>query len=214
MSGCGCQCSIESSSGNERRTLRLLLAINAAMFIIEFTTGWIADSAGLVSDSLDMLADAWVYGIALYAVGRTATLKLRAALFSGLSQVIIAGWILLEVLNRFIHGSQPQSTLIMGMGALALAANVACLAMIFRHRHGEVHMRASFIYSANDVIANVGVIIAGLLVALTHSPIPDLLIGALIAALVVRGGIRILLDVAQTARAASTTNHSPATPHS
>lgn len=213
MSGCGCQCSMEATNREEYRTLRILLAINAAMFIIEFTTGWIADSAGLISDSLDMLADAWVYGIGLYAVGRAASLKRRAALISGLSQVILAGWILLEVINRFIHGSQPQSTLIMGMGALALVANVACLAMIFRHRHGEVHMRASFIFSANDVIANLGVIIAGLLVALTQSPIPDLLIGGLIAALVVRGGIRILLDVAQTARAASTTSHAPASPH-
>jgi Co/Zn/Cd efflux system component len=84
------------------------------------------------------------------------------------------------------------SSLMIGVSLVALAANVACLYLLRKHRHGEVHMRASWIFSTTDVQANVGVIIAGVLVFLTGWSAPDLIIGALVCAIVARGGIRIL----------------------
>ena len=97
-----------------------------------------------------------------------------------------------EVVRRAIAGSEPESPLIIGMATVALVANVSCLRLISKHRHGGAHMRASAIFSANDVLANVGVIIAGGLVALTGSNYPDLAIGTVIALLVLRGATRIL----------------------
>lgn len=176
----------------ERRTLWILLAINGAMFLVEAVAGWLADAAGLVADSLDMLADASVYGIVLYAVGRSRRLQADAAFASGIIQIALGAGVLLEVARRLVYGSEPVSTLMMVVGAAALAANITCLVLVARHRDAGVHMRASYIFSANDVIANVGVIVSGALVLLLGSRLPDLVVGAVIAVVVVRGGIEIL----------------------
>lgn len=176
----------------ERRTLILLLAINAAMFVIELAAGWVAESMGLIADSLDMLADAGVYTAALLAVGSTARRKTHAATVSGLLQLALAAGVGVEVVRRAIQGSEPVSALMIGISVLALCANTACLALLQKHREGEIHMRASWIFSTTDVQANVGVIIAGLLVMLTESAWPDLVIGMAVCGLVVRGGVRIL----------------------
>ena len=193
MPNCGC----EESDSIERTTLRILLAINAAMFVIEAVAGWLAESTGLTADSLDMLADASVYGIALYAVGRSASIKTNAATVSGFMQIALGLTVLVEVIRRYLYGSDPVSSLMIGIGALALAANVACLVLISKHRDAGIHMRASWIFSTNDVLANLGVILSGVLVLALESRIPDLLIGAVISGLVVRGGVQILRESRQ-----------------
>ena len=193
MAGCGCE--MEARNEQERKTLRIVLGINAVMFLFEIVLGWVAQSTGLIADSLDMLADALVYAISLYAVGRSDALKDRAASLSGILQMALAVLVLADVLRRFLYGSEPVSMLMMGVGAVALVANSICLMLIARHRDGGVHMRASLIFSANDVIANLGVIVSGGLVWLLGSRFPDLVIGTVIAGLVLYGGIRILREV-------------------
>lgn len=178
----------------EHGTLLLLIAINGVMFVIELAAGWIAQSMGLIADSLDMLADAGVYGIALLAVGSSPLRKAQAAAASGCIQLGLAGLVLFEVCRKWISGSEPVSGLMIGVSLVALAANAACLYLLRKHRHGEVHMRASWIFSTTDVQVNVGVIVAGVLVSVTASSAPDLIIGALVCGIVTRGGIRILRD--------------------
>lgn len=177
---------------DESRALYILLAINAVMFVVELVAGLIAQSTGLMADSLDMLADAAVYGLALYAVGRGVQMQVRAAHLAGYLQMILAIGVLLEVARRFVWGSEPESMLMMSIALLALLANVTCLMLIARHRHGGAHMKASWIFSANDVLINAGVIMAGALVAWTGSRYPDLLIGTLIGVIVLNGARRIL----------------------
>ena len=181
-----------SAVASEASTLKLLLTINAAMFVAELVTGWLAESVGLIADSLDMFADAAVYGLSLYAVGKTASSQAKSATFSGYVQLLLAVGALAEVGRRFWFGSDPEPPLMISMALIALMSNVSCLALLARHRHGGVHMRASWIFSTNDVIANLGVISAGLLVAWTNSHLPDLLIGVVIASVVFSGAIRIL----------------------
>ncbi|MCB1909273.1 MAG: cation transporter [Rhodocyclaceae bacterium] len=176
----------------EARVLRRLLGINALMFVFEMIAGWWAGSAGLIADAADMFADAGVYGAALYAVGRAARHKLSAARLSGLLQLVLAASVLLETGRRAFGGGAPDESAMIGMSLLALAANIACLLLIARHRGGGVHMRASYIFSANDVLANLGVMVAGALVAWTGSAWPDRAIGAGIGILVLIGAIRIL----------------------
>ncbi|GLZ89591.1 sodium:proton antiporter [Metapseudomonas resinovorans] len=182
----------ELNASKEAGTLKVLLGINAVMFVTEMGAGLIAQSAGLVADSLDMFADAAVYGLALYAVGRSAQLQVRAAHLAGFFQVVLALGVLVEVVRRFLYGSEPESTLMMGIGLVALVANVSCLLLIYRHRDGGAHMKASWIFSANDVLANLGVIAAGALVAWTGSPYPDLVIGTVVGLVVLDGARRIL----------------------
>lgn len=191
-----CECG-SSAAALERATLRTLIAINGAMFVAEAVAGWWAQSTGLLADSLDMLADAAVYGIALYAVGRARVLQVRAATASGVLQVMLGLGVLLDVARRLVVGSEPVSLAMMLVGLMALAANATCLALIAKHREGGVHMRASYIFSANDVIANAGVVLSGGLVLLTGSRWPDLVAGTAIAALVVRGGVRILREAGE-----------------
>lgn len=192
MAECGCE--MKARNAAERRTLRWLLAINALMFGVEITMGFLAHSTALLADSLDMLADATVYGISLAAVGGSKGGKIRAAFMSGAFQITLAVLVLVDVVRRFIWGSDPESFWMMGIGAIALVANVFCLVLISKHRQGEVHMRASWIFSRNDVIANLGVIAAGALVFLFGSRLPDLIMGLLITGLVLRGGIDIIQD--------------------
>lgn len=181
-----------SGETGEARTLWILLAINGAMFVAEVIAGFLAQSAGLLADSLDMLADAFVYGLSLYAVGRAATHQLRAAKASGILQLLLALGALFEVVRRWVAGSDPEPGWMLSVAAVALAANVTCLALVFRHRAGGAHMKASYIFSTNDVLANVGVIIAGGLVAWTNSSVPDLIVGTIIGLVVLGGAIRIL----------------------
>ena len=192
-----CDCHKASKEIQERSVLVTLLAINGVMFLVEIVLGILADSTALVADSLDMLADATVYGIALYAVGRAASVKLNAARFSGWFQIALAVGVFLDIVRRFLYGSEPDFWFMFGVGIVALVANVTCLALLARHRKGEVHMRASWIFSKNDVIANLGIIVAGVLVCTTGSRWPDLAIGLLITIVVLRGGIQILKDSAK-----------------
>ena len=196
MSGCGCEVEIKDRS--ESKVLVILLLINAVMFLVEFGVGWWAQSTALIADAMDMLADAMVYGVGLYAVGKAASAKIHAATLSGWLQAGIGLLVIVDVVRRFIYGSEPASILMMGMGVIALIANVICLILISKHRKGEVHMRASWIFSKNDVIANLGVILAGVLVGWTGSRLPDLIIGLVVALIVFRGGILILQDARET----------------
>lgn len=162
------------------------------MFLGEASVGWWSESTGLLADSIDMLADACVYGIALFAVGRSQRLQSGAASASGVLQIALGLGVMLEVVRRFVDGSEPFGVAMMVTGGIVLSANVVCLAILARHRDGGAHMRASWIFSTNDVIANLGVIVSGVMVLTLESPVPDLVIGTLISLVVLRGGVRIL----------------------
>ena len=190
----GCDCDIEIKDRQQNRVLITLLIINALMFVVEITMGILAESTALIADSLDMLADATVYGIGLYAVGKPVLSKVRAAHMSGIFQIILGSIVAVDVIRRFIYGSEPEPLIMLGVGVVALVANLLCMKLIFRHRHGEVHMRASWIFSKNDVIANIGILLAAGLVYALDSGYPDMVIGLLIAVIVVRGGFQIVQD--------------------
>ena len=180
------------SAEQESGTLRWLLGINAVLFAVEMTAGLIAQSTGLIAESLDNFADAAVYGLALYAVGHSVKMQVRAAHLAGVLQLILAVGVLAEVVRRFVFGSEPESLVMMGIAFIALIANTTCLLLISKHREGGAHMKASWIFSANDVVINLGVITAGALVAWTGSNYPDLIIGSIAGIIVLNGARRIL----------------------
>ncbi|PAU75844.1 sodium:proton antiporter [Halovibrio salipaludis] len=181
-----------TSAAQKSGTLRWLLGINAVLFVVEMTAGLIAHSTGLIAESLDNFADAAVYGLALYAVGHSVKMQVRAAHLAGVLQLILAAGVLVEVVRRFVFGSEPESLVMMGIALVALIANTTCLLLISKHREGGAHMKASWIFSANDVVINLGVITAGALVAWTGSNYPDLIIGSIAGIIVLNGARRIL----------------------
>ncbi len=182
-----------NTAQDERKVLWAVLIINFAFFVLEALFGWLSGSMGLVADSLDMLADAIVYGLSIAAVGTTIVRKKSLATISGYFQLTLAIVGLIEVLRRFFgHDLPPNFLMMIAVSGFALIANGASLIILQRSKSREIHMQASMIFTSNDVIINIGVIIAGFLVLWLNSSIPDLVIGAIIFAIVTRGAFRIL----------------------
>ncbi len=181
-------------STDQKKLLWSVLAINFAFFVIEMTTGIISKSMGLVADSLDMLADSFVYGISLFAVGGTLIKKKRIAMLAGYFQITLAVIGFVEVLRRFFGAEKlPDFSTMIIVSIFALIANGICLYILQKSKSKEeAHMKASMIFTSNDVIINLGVIIAGLLVNWLGSSKPDLIIGTIVFALVIQGAFRIL----------------------
>lgn len=181
------------ANGKESRLLWTVLIINISFFAIEIITGFIANSMGLVADSLDMLADGIVYGLALFAVGGTVLRKKNIARFAGYFQIILAIIGFTEVVRRFIGiEKMPDFQTMIVVSIFALIANIICLYLLQKGKSKEAHMQASMIFTSNDVIINTGVITAGLLVNWLNSSYPDLIIGAIVFIIVARGAYRIL----------------------
>jgi len=175
----------------ESSLLKKLLYINGFMFVVELFAGIIADSMGLISDSLDMLADSSVYLISLFAVGKSLSVKKKSARLNGLFQLILGTGVLIETVRKYLYGSDPQADYMILISLVALAANVYCLYLLTKHKNGDVHMKASYICSSTDVMANTGVFLAGVAVFFTKSPIPDLVIGVVVTVIVLRGALMI-----------------------
>jgi Co/Zn/Cd efflux system component len=185
--------SIKDSHRQERQVLWQVLAINFFFFALEMLTGFIAGSMGLVADSLDMLADSTVYALSLFAVGGTVSRKKNIAGVAGYFQLLLALLGFLEVIKRFVgYGETPDFRLMIIISLLALAGNAICLYRLQKSKSQEAHMQASKIFTSNDVIVNLGVIVAGVIVYLTTSKLPDLTVGTIVFVLVGRGAYRIL----------------------
>ncbi len=188
-----CECSQHTAtSEQERHTLRIALFLNGAMFIVGMSAGWWAQSTGLMADALDMLADASAYAIALLAVNRGTFFKVQAARWSGTILLLLGVGILAEVAWKCLHGNEPQGTIMMAFSLLSLLVNVSVLRMLAPFRQGEVHLRATWIFTKVDVIANLGVFVTGTLVYFLNLSWADAAIGLLIGAYVVKESIEIL----------------------
>ena len=198
MSDCGCH--HEAKNAQERKILMIALALNATMAVVGGIAGWIGQSTGLLADALDMLSDATAYAIGLVAIGRTASFKANAATLSGIALLLLGLGVLFEVGRRVVYGAEPASGWMIGTAAVSLIVNMSVLRMLAPLKSGEVHLRATWIFTRADIVANVGVIVAGMLVFWLRSPIPDYVIGTLIGLYVIKEAIEILRD----ARRAST----------
>ncbi len=185
--------SFSDTGKQERKLLIQVLAINFSLFALEMMSGIVSYSIGLIADSLDMLADSFVYSLALFAVGSTAKRKKNIAKTAGYFQLLLAVLGLTEVIRRFIGlETLPDFQIIILVSILALSGNAACLYLLQKSKSKEAHMQASMIFTSNDVIINIGVMLAGTLVYLSGSGYPDLIIGCIVFFLVARGAFKIL----------------------
>ncbi len=180
------------ASTADKKLLWTVLIINFCVFAIEIIAGLIANSMGLVADSLDELADALVYALSIYAIMGTAIIKRRIARSSGVLQLALSLWGFIEVARRFFGDEPvPDFIVMIALSLIALSGNAASLYFLKKSASQEVHIKATQIFTSNDVFVNIGVIISAVLVAVLHSKIPDLIIGAIVFAIVLRGAIQI-----------------------
>jgi Co/Zn/Cd efflux system component len=191
-------CAVERLRERQTGTLRLVLLVNAAMFVVELIAGLRAGSVALLADSLDMLGDSLVYGFSLYVVARGPVWKARAAAAKAAVMGLFGLFVLGQLVYKLLVPQLPTVATMGGVGAVALAANAVCLALLWRHRAEDINMRSVWLCSRNDLIANVSVLFAALAVWMTFSPWPDIAVGALICAVFLRSAYL----VAREARAA------------
>lgn len=186
---------------DQRRVLVAVLLINAVMFVAEFGAGVVAGSTALMADATDMLGDALVYGVSIYALARSDRWKAGAAMFKGVFILLLGVGIVINVIVKVRSGIPPSSTLMLSFGGLALLANLVCLRLLWRFRSQDVNMASTFECSRNDVISNVGVLVAAGAVALLHSPWPDIIIGSAMAVLFLRSSLRVIAQATPQLRA-------------
>jgi len=174
--------------------LKIVMAINIAMFVIEFSSGIFARSSALLADSLDMLGDAVVYGFSLYVLHKSETWRATAAFLKGLIITAFGLGVLVEALIKTLSDVVPVAGTMGIVGSLALFANTTCLLLLLRHRNDDLNMRSTWICSRNDIVANVGVLFAAIGVSVTGSKWPDVCVGLVIAAMFLRSAWPILTE--------------------
>lgn len=181
----------------DRKTLRIALIANLAMFAIGMVGWMVAQSTGLLADAFDMLADASGYAVALVAIGRSTAFQRNAARWNGAMLILLGLGVVGEVIHRWILGSEPSGVFIMGFALLSLAVNGAVLRMLSKYRRAEeVHLRATWVDTRADVWVNVGVLLTGAAIAATGYGIIDLVAGVVISLFVIHEGIEIWRDAA------------------
>jgi cation diffusion facilitator family transporter len=187
-----CDCGQASTSTeSERRTLRIALLLNAGMFIVGMAAGLWAQSSGLMADALDMLTDATAYGIGLMAVTRGIRFKQYSARWTSVTLMLLSAGIVADIVRRLIFGSEPLGAAMVGFSVLSLCVNVTVLRILSKYRDGEVHMRASWICTRADVVANFGVLVSGFVVLATGWRYADLVVGLAIALYVAKESVEV-----------------------
>ncbi len=189
---CGCEVTVKSR--RERHILVTVLLLNVCMFVAEFGAGIISHSTALLADSLDMFADAFVYALSLFALGRDQIWRNRAALTNGILELLIGLGIAVEAINKLFIEAIPLANIMGIFGILALTVNTVCYVLLRRFRDGDINLRAVWICSRNDMLANIGVLLAAALVVVTQSAWPDIVIGLLIASVIVHSAWKIVYE--------------------
>ena len=185
---------------SDRRLLWSVLLINLGQFTVGLVIGMWADSMAVIGVALDNLADASVYAVSLYAVGRSIAAKVRAARLSGWLLLGLSAAASVEVLRRFFGAEAPIGAAMIGMAALNAALNVVCLRILSRHRGSDVTFRASAVFTSNDSIINLSIIVSGVLVIWLGTSLPDLVLGLAAAVIAAMGGREILQEAAASER--------------
>ena len=193
-------CEIDALRTRQSSTLKIVLVINATMFIVELVAGLLGSSVSLVADSLDMLGDALVYAFSLYVVARSSAMKAREALLKGAIMAAFGIFVLGQAIYRIVFPQLPVFEAIGAIGLLALAANSVCFFLLWRHRADDINMSSVWLCSRNDIIANVSVLLAAVGVWLTHSGWPDILVGLALAVLFLRSALFVLREAIKELR--------------
>ncbi|QQR54558.1 cation transporter [Candidatus Peregrinibacteria bacterium] len=201
-----CCCAAENVDLKNRHNKKLrnvfvfVLLVNLVMFFVEAIAGFLSHSNALTADSLDMLADTFVYGISLFVVFRNDKAKARASLLKGIVMSLLGIYVVFATVIKIIHPVLPTAETISIIGGVALLANALCLYVLSRYKSSDLNMKSAWICSRNDVFGNVSVIVAGLLVAYFNSMIPDILVGLGIAVFVLHSSIGIIREALKADR--------------
>jgi cation diffusion facilitator family transporter len=194
------RCEITALQERHGRLLWVVLLINAVMFLVEGGAGLRVHSTSLLADALDMLGDALVYGFGLFVLARSARWQAGAALAKGGFMLAFGLGVLVEAVYKMFHPVMPGVETMGVIGGLALAANLVCFFLLYRHRRDNLNMSSTWLCSRNDLIANVGVLLAAIGSYVLLSRWPDILMGVVIASLFLSSALQVLRQSMQALR--------------
>ncbi len=197
-------CEITALRESHGHVLWIVLVINAVMFFVEGTAGLFAHSTSLLADALDMLGDALVYGFSLFVLARSARWQASAALMKGIFMLAFGVGVLIEAAYKVLHPVMPGVETMGIVGGLALTANLACFFLLYRHRSDNLNMSSTWLCSRNDLIANVGVLLAAGSSYLLFSRWPDIIVGVIIASLFLKSSFHVLRQSLQSLKMTTT----------
>lgn len=192
---CGCENkNLGTLAKKQAKILWIVLIINATFFVAEFISGMLAKSVSLTGDSLDMLGDALTYGISLFVIGKSLSAKVKASQFKSSVMMITALFVLARAITTLITQKVPTYEVMGVMSFLALGANLVCLWLLSKHKNDDINFNSVWICSRNDIITNSSVIVASILVYLTNSIWPDVIVGLGITYIVGKSSIKVWMD--------------------
>ena len=201
---CNNECELTAADNGQRRTLRIVLGVNAVMFVVIVTAAVSGSSSSLLADSLDNLGDALTYGVSLFAVGKAASTKAKVAFLKGglilLAALAVAG----QIIYKLASPTLPSYEIMGVFSLLGLTANSACLFLLWRHRNEDVNMSSVWECSRNDIASNLSVFVAAGAVWFVGAGWPDVVVAAGLVILLLRSAIRVNLSAWRTLRTAST----------
>lgn len=191
---CGCHGNprFDGMDPNYKRVLLIVIAINAAMFVVEMLAGRLSGSKALQADALDFLADSLTYGLSLAVIGSAATVRARAAMFKGISLSAMGLWVLGTTAYQVLVLGLPAAEIMGIVGVLALIANLASVILLMRYKDGDANVRSVWLCSRNDAIGNVAVVAAALGVWGSGTAWPDLIVAGLMAGLFLNSSVQII----------------------
>jgi cation diffusion facilitator family transporter len=185
-------CEISVLRSKQGRVLKAVLIINAVMFIVEGWAGITAYSTSLLADALDMFGDALVYGFSLFVLARSARWQTGAALTKGIFMLVFGLGVMADAIYKVLHPIMPVVEVMGLVGALALVANLVCFFLLYRHRYDNLNMSSTWLCSRNDLLANIGVLLAAVCSYLFTSRWPDITTGCIIASLFLSSAVNVL----------------------
>lgn len=204
MAGCGCESKADElaalQNGERRRTLWIVLVINAVMFVAELAAGLLAQSQALIADSADNLGDTLVYAMSLFVVARSLRWRAGAAFVKGLIQLGFAAAVIASIVASLLGEPEPVGFIMMAVAAAALVGNLICFTLLMKHRGEDVNMRSVWLCSRNDVIGNIAVIVSGGLVMLLDTKWPDVVVASLVALVFLHTSYVVLRDATRAWR--------------
>ena len=175
-----------------RRVLWCVLAINAVTFLVEIGAGLAAGSASLQADALDFLGDSANYAISLFVVGMELRYRAAAALLKGSTMAAFGMWVVGVTIWHAWHGTLPQAFTMGAMGTAALLANFVSFGLLWAYREGDANMRSAWVCTRNDVLGNLGVLLAALGVFGAGAGWPDLIVASAMAVLALQGAAVVI----------------------
>lgn len=210
MAGCcGHEAKFDGVSAAYKRRLWAVIAINAAMFIVEMSAGRMAQSQALKADALDFLGDALTYGISLAVIGASVHVRTTAALAKGVSLLLMGAWVFGTTIHRVFITGVPEAEIMGVVGVMALAANVASVLLLMQYKDGDANVRSVWLCSRNDAVGNVAVMLAALGVWGTTTGWPDLLVAGIMAGLFLSSSVQIIRQALDERREEAGHAHEP-----